>query len=268
MLRLRAGACLIGFVVLARLPAPERARDGTRVDCDTLVRARAGDPLGYRLRGDRCEGLYGVNVSGSSELRIVALVDSVDAFDDSSSLPLRVEWTPPPGAAVTLRATATRAGLYYRMETARPTADSMYLWPSDVRRMLRLGRGDVAVLGIANTPTIGTHEVLVPLRIGQRRRPARAASYHLVLLPTTGLSEVYVSISRTVTEGMGITEIQRDQPLGYGFYPAGRPIDVRLPPLGARGFFEVSIGATRESGGSVTATALLYHPGAPRRSGR
>jgi hypothetical protein len=264
---LRAGICLFGLSVLARPPVSTTAPAVVRFDCDSLVATRASDPLRYRQRGDRCEGVYGKNVSGSSTLRIVSLVESLEAFDDSSSLPLRVEWTPPPGDSVTVRASAIRAGLYYRMETAHPIAESRYLWPSDVRAPLRISSADIGVTGVVAKSIGGTRrEVLVPLRISQRKAPARSASYRLTLWPTVGLSEVYVTIAATSADGSPTHYLQRDEKLGYGYYPAERPIVVRLPALAQRGVYLVRIAATREGGGGATRDILLYHPGAAHPS--
>src|SRR5215208_791760 len=100
MYALRAGLCLLSLGLLARSPTPSPASTTLSVECDTLVRTRPSDPLRYRQRGDRCEGVYGENVSGSSTLLIASLVESFEAFDDTSSLPLRIEWTPVIGAGV------------------------------------------------------------------------------------------------------------------------------------------------------------------------
>lgn len=239
----------------------------TRFDCDSLVATRSSDPLRYRLRGDRCEGVYGQNVAGSSTLRVVSLVESVESFDDTSSLPLRIEWTPPAGEGVLLRASSMRPGLYYRMETARPIAASSFAWPADVRRPLRISSADVGVTGTASMP-IGSvrREVLVPLRISQRRPPARSSSYRLTLWPTVGLSEVFLTVAATGADGTPTKYLQQDEKLAYGVYPAERPIVVRLPPLTERGVYLVRVAATREGSGGVTRSVLLYHAGAPQPS--
>jgi hypothetical protein len=262
MRRLLAGICLFGLCTLARPPVSGDARVVPRFDCDSLVTTRATDPLRYRQRGDRCEGVYGKSVSGSSTLRVASLVESLEAFDDSSSLPLRVEWTPPAGDSVTVRASAIRAGLYYRMETAHPIGESHFVWPSDVRAPLRISSADIGVTGtIAKSIGGVRREVLVPLRISQRKPPARSASYRLTLWPTVGLREVYVTVAATDTNAAPIHFLQRDVQLGYGYYPAERPIVVRLPTLAQRGVYLVRIAATREGGGSATREILLYHAG-------
>lgn len=263
MHELRAAMCVLALGLIARPIAPVVPRNALRADCDPLVRTRASDPLRYRQRGDRCEGVYGQNVSGSSTLRVASLVESLEAFDDSSSLPLLLEWTAPPGAPVALRASAIRAGLYYRMETARPIAASSFTWPADVRRPLRIRSTDIGVTGAASM-TIGgeRREVLVPLRVSQRRPPTRSPSYRLTLWPTIGLSAVYLTVAATGGDGAPTRYLQKEVKLASSLFPAERPIVVRLPELKQRGVYLVRVAATREAGGGATASFLLYHAGA------
>jgi hypothetical protein len=98
--------------------------------------------------------------------------------------------------------------------------------------------------------------------VSQRIPPVRSSSYRLTLWPTVGLSEVYVTVATTRPDGTALRYLRRDEKLGYGFYPAQRAIDVRLPPLAERGVYLVHIAATREAGGPATRSVLLYHAGA------
>jgi hypothetical protein len=265
-LRITIGVLALGTLgALGRPTARKAARTARPFDCDSLVATRSSDPLRYRQRGDRCEGVYGQNVAGSSTLRVASLVESVEAFDDTSSLPLRVEWTAPTGEAVMLRASAMRPGLYYRMESARPIAASSFAWPADVRRPLKISSADVGITGTTSMSIGGERrEVLVPLRISQRRAPARSASYRLTLWPTVGLDEVYLTVASTGPDGAAVRYLKHDEKLGYGVYPAERPIVVRLPALTERGVYLVRVAATREGSGGVTRSILLYHAGPPR----
>jgi hypothetical protein len=267
MYGLRMATSLLALAALGALEGPSRAHVPTalpRFDCDSLVATQSSDPLRYRQRGDRCEGLYGQSVAGSSTLRVASLVESLEAFDDTSALPLRVEWTAPPAEPVTLRATAIRSGLYYRMETAHPIAAASFAWPSDVRRPLHIASADIGVTGSASMSIGGARrEVLVPLRISQRRPPTRTSSYRLTLWPTVGLSEVFVTVAATGADGTPTKYLQRDAKLGYGVYPAERPIVVRLPALKERGVYLVRVAATREGSGSATRSFYLYHAGSP-----
>jgi hypothetical protein len=263
MLRLRAGLCAVGVALLAALPTPGRVAATPLIECDSLLPTRAGDPLRYRQRGDRCEGVYGRDVAGSSTLLVASLVERAEAFADTGSPPLRVEWTPPPGAPVSLRAYSLRPGLFYRMETARPISGTHFDWPADVRAPLRIGSADIGLKGTSVITLNGARrEVLVPLRIGRRSVP-RAARYRLTLLPSVGLGEVYLTVAATDGTGAPTQYLARDEKLGYGFYPADRPIDVRLPVLGAAGVYLVRLAATLERGGSATQSVLLFHPGPP-----
>ena len=257
-----AGLCLLGLGPLVDLPAPSRAVINVRAACDSLVKTRATDPLRYRQRGDRCEGVYGQDVSGSSSLLVASLVESFEAIDDTSSQPLLVEWTPPANRAVTLRAHSLKSGLFYRMDTPQPIAANSYRWQPDVLQALDIRNADIGVIGSIDSTMGGTRrEVLVPLRIGHRNRPARASRYRMTVWPSVELSTVFVTVASAGANGQPIKYLQRDQDLAYGYYPAERGIDVRLPSLTTRGIYVVRVAAMLKRGGSATSTIFLYHTG-------
>jgi len=189
-------------------------------------------------------------------------VESFEAIDDTSTLPLRVEWTPPNGEAVRLRAYSIKPGLFYRMDTAKPIAASPYLWPADVLQALRITNADIGVTGSALAMLGGERrEVLVPLRIAQRKPPARSTRYRVTIRSSVELSDVFLTLATAGPDGKPVSYLQRDESLAYGFYPAERAIDIRLKALTARGLYYVRIGATRKRGGSLTSDFLLFHPG-------
>ena len=229
--------------------------------CDASVKISAGNPLSYRLRdGNRCEGVFVSNVSGSSSLRIASVARHYESFTDSATLPLRVEWTAPAGAPVRLRGYSLKAGVHYRMETVRPMSGSQYVWPTSVLRSLQMKKADLGVVALTTMPVgDSVREVHVPVRISQTRPAADSARYQVVLWSSTELSEVFVSVTAIDARGQPARSVQRDARLGYGFYPAARGIAIRLPPLGATGIYRVSIGAVRRSGGSSTTSFLVYH---------
>ena len=153
------------------------------------------------------------------------------------------------------------------METAQPIAASPYLWPPSVLQALRIGNTDIGVTGSA-FPTLNgaRREVLVPLRISQRKTPARSSTYRVTVWPSVELSDVFVTVATADSSGKPATYLQRDENLAYGFYPAERGVVVPLKPLAARGIYFVRIAATLKRGGSATSTFCF--PPRTDRAGR
>ena len=83
--------------------------------CDPNLSAPADHPYGYRVRGNRCEGVYIREVSNTT-LHIASLTESFEDYDLSSGKDLLVEWTAPAKANVRLRTHSLRHKLYYRMD--------------------------------------------------------------------------------------------------------------------------------------------------------
>ena len=232
------------------------------LECAVGVEGRKGDPNSYRARGDRCEGTYEQKVSGSSRLLIASVVESFETIDDSSSAPLDVQWTLPAPLPVSLRAYSIRPGLFYRMETARPSTTSSYAWPTDVIHALAITNADIGVVG-GTVMQVGTEQrgVVVPLRISQHKPAARSTRYRVTVWPSQELKDVFVTVALLGPDGKPKTYIQRDENIAYGFYPAERGIEIRLTALTTRGLYLVRVGATLVSGGSATEQFTLYHAG-------
>ena len=196
--------------------------------CDKVLEALAHGPHGYGRRGDRCEGIYAQQVSGSA-LWIASLTKSFEDYDLSSAADLIVEWTAPDSAGVQLRAQGIKPDLYYRMDAVSPAASHSFRWPSDLLAAQRIPRGDLGVVGWTHYTVGGVdRNLLLPLSIRQRRSVAEADSYDLVLFPTVELKEVYVSLAAVGPDGRPTRVILQGKPLHYGYYPAENPVHIRI----------------------------------------
>jgi hypothetical protein len=227
--------------------------------CDPQLLQAVTNPYAYRPRGDRCEGIYVQQVAGAS-LTVASWTQSFADYDLASRQPLTLQWNQAPGAAtVRLRANSLRRRLYYRMDAIASAGATSFTWPSELLVALGVASNDIGVTATARLK-FGDIErdVHLPLRIAQGN-PGQASSYRLVVLPGAELSEVFVSLS---LESNGRTSVvQRAEPLRHGYYPAGRPIEVLIASLSARGFYHLEIGASTLSGGATTTDLWFYHPG-------
>ena len=229
--------------------------------CDPSLPSPANDPLGYRARGDRCEGRF-IKEVGNTTLSLRSLVESAAPLTGAGRRPLHADWPVPPGAGdVALRVQGVKRRLYYRMDTRRPATAGGYAWPSDVLLAVTPAIDDVGLLATTSLPVAGVaHDVYLPLRVGASPQPGQA--YTLVVMPGVALSEVFVTADELAPDGGVGRNVLRDAPLQYGYYPAERGIEIRLPlaSLGAGGLVRVRLVAKIEAGGSATLDAWLYHP--------
>src|SRR5687768_9332763 len=86
-----------------------------QVTCDPALPAIKEGHLGYRDRGDRCEGLY-INPVSSTTLAVASFTEHFENFDNTGNT-LLIEWDKPPaGDEIHLRAQGIRPRLYYRMD--------------------------------------------------------------------------------------------------------------------------------------------------------
>jgi hypothetical protein len=229
--------------------------------CDPSLVKNTDSPLGYKNRGDRCEGLYIKEVS-STTLLIASLTESFEQYDISSPKPLQIEWARPPGnGPVRLRAQGIKRRLYYRMDTSQPPGTMFFNWTPNILASLNIVKGDIGVLA-STRYVVGKElqDVYLPLRIKQEGNYIHSTSYNLTLLPGVELTEVYISLTLIDTNGKRIQTIKNGEELNYGYYPAERAIEIPLSGLKAKGTYYIEIGANLRGGGSSTVELWFYNP--------
>lgn len=245
----------------AAASGPEQVPAGDN-HCDSRLIPQKGDPLAYGRRGERCEGLYVLEVAGSADLSLVTFSAATPAFSLSGNDRLHLNWPQVPGNLPTrLRAVSLRRQVYYRMDAVRPAGADSFEWPADVLAKLNLQSTEVGLVGWVQK-TVGEKpiDVYVPLRVGTAGAPSKG---HYVVQVVAGaeLSEVFITLAALGQDGRDEKYVKRDEPLSYGFYPADRPISVALPGLTAAGLYRVRLGAVLKTGGSANKSFVFYHPG-------
>jgi len=239
--------CVVGLTAVS-VPA-------TNVHCDRSLPISLDNPFGYRLRVDRCEGLYVQPVAVTP-----LMVASFGRIQIPEALPvggaLLVEWMPESGT-VRLRAHSLKSKTYYRMDSRQPDGSRAYRWPTDVLRALKLTAKDVGMVAWTERNIGGASRmVYLPVRVGQSPAPGEDV-YELVLVPGNELSEVFVVLSN-IRDGQR-AQVTDPKPLRYGFYPAGRSIRIPIGPLPRPGTYVVEIGATLRGGGALSHEIWFSH---------
>jgi hypothetical protein len=254
-------AAVLVFVLFAGPCAGWAAAQDTtaRDPCDPKLVRPPNDPLGYGLRGVRCEGLYVQEVAGSAGLLIASFTEPIEPRAFAPGDRLRIAWPAAVAEPVRLRAVAFRRRLYYRMDSPGPLASHAFDWPTDILASLKLSGQDIGLVGLAER-RIGARveDVYVPLRVGagESRQP-----YVVLIVPGSELSEVYVSLAEVGADGRDVRAIKTDEPLRYGYYPAETRIRLPLGPLDRPGLYRLQLGATLRRGGSTTKSVFFYHAG-------
>jgi hypothetical protein len=226
--------------------------------CDPTLPQPAA-PQGYRVRGDRCEGIYIQALAGTT-LRLASLTRSFSDFDPTTDHQLRLAWTPLGGAQTHVRASALKHGLYYRMDAVRPAGAASYDWPTDMLKEFQLSKMQLGVL--AWTPHLfGTQEqdVYLPLRVGPQGN--EAAHYVLVIVPGVDLDELFITITALGEDGSPRAFLKQHVPLNFGYYPAEQPVRIPIPvsEAGPAAFYFVRLGAQLTGGGTATTELWFAH---------
>lgn len=252
IIALAALAAALSYSAMAAQPGV-----GQAAPCDPSLHSSTADPWGYRVRGDRCEGTYAQPVAGTP-LVVASFTERFDAFDPDSTASLMLRWPAIGSGQVRLRAIALRRRFYYRMDAQQPASAGVWAWPANLLSALDLGRAEIGVVAWTRRTEGDTErDVHLPLRIAAGEAADQAAEYALAVVPQVELTEVYVSVSRMDADARPVEWLRDEQPLGYGYYPADRPIEIAIARPAEPGLYRVQLGARVRAGGSV-ATELWF----------
>jgi len=226
--------------------------------CDPGLPQRVSDSYGYRLRGDRCEGIYIREVQGSA-IKVVSLTESVEDFSTATNKNLLMTWVAPSRISVRLRAYGLRHKLYYRMDSLRPAGTTSYDWSPNLLAALNLRRHELGLVAWVSQPVDNKNrDVYLPVSLTQQTA-SKSDHYDLVLLPGVELTELFLSVAPLKPDGAPDVYIRQNESLGRGYYPAERKITIPLPKPRTSGIYYVEIGGTKKAGGSLTMQAWFYH---------
>ena len=128
------------------------------------------DQLGYRLRGDRCEGLYRRDTSGPrAELRLVSLTLGRIKFPFAEDTVLEVRRDPGLTEPVQVRSQPLPGDVPYQMDAVLASGTRLR-WP--VREVLHPADLDASRLGVLGSFPGRNPPVYVPLWVGEAHLPA------------------------------------------------------------------------------------------------
>jgi hypothetical protein len=250
-------ACLV-VTLLALAPIPSRSQQNP---CDPSLSQLAQGPQGYRLRGNRCEGIY-VQPVGSTTLLLASFTEGFENFNPKSPDKLSVEWSSPGGNAIHLRAYGLHEKLYYQMDAAVPPNKTSLLWDADLLDELHLSKEDIGVVGFTDYRIGAENKTLyLPLTIRQTSKPKAASAYQLIVLPGSELKELFISLARVGNDGRPQSFLTSDKPLGRSYYPAERGIPFEIPKPAEPGIYYLELGATSRYGGTATQQVWFYNSG-------
>jgi hypothetical protein len=188
-----------------------------------LSRERSIGAQGYRLRENRCEGLFVKPVQASSRLQLrgfhLGAPDYDLAIDDHLTVTVIGGGNGERGGVLLAR--STLAGQYYQMDTTELEEDGHFLWSTTVLRdaSVRVQPSDLALVYQWRTGAGVTH--VRPVAV-QGIQPARARRLYFIVLSEQPLSRIDLAISTAA--GQPVRE--RSPLTGRAVHPPGVPIEV------------------------------------------
>lgn len=250
---------LLSLTVLAICPT---TLVGQQQICDPELKPTGLYP--YALRGDRCEGLYEVELSYNDELPVAGFTVPGREIEYRDPRRIHVRWHGQSGD-VRLRAESLRWRTYYRMDTTRPASGRLFTWPTVILGALEFSRSEIAVLAWLEEGLPPSRRVHLPVVLDTATALRPTTAYELVIVPTTEFTRVRMTLYRVLPSG----ELQLVGPLNVevGEPPFDRDIEIRItvPLTGtlAPGDYEIQLSGQRETGGWVPKVFRFRHAASP-----
>ena len=228
--------------------------------CDPALPGIKEGGLGYRDRGDRCEGLY-INPVSNTTLFVASFTEQFENYDNTGTTIL-IEWDQPPAnKEIHLRGQGIKPRLYYRMDAYKSGTNTFFAWPAGILTSLNIKRNDIGITGKVKLPVGKTERyVHLPLRIRKQGEAKRTGSYKLILMPGVQLTEIYISLASVGPDGNPQQFLRNDEALGYGYYPAERAVEIPIATPVNKGIYYLKLGAKIKSGGTKAIEFWFYNP--------
>ena len=236
-------------IVLVLAAAIVPAQFSRAQGCNANLHSSASDPYGYRVRGNRCEGVYIKDLSAS--VRVVSFTREFDAFAAGDPI-LHLNWVGGTSQQVYLRASSLRPRLYYEMDSVQSGGSTSFDWETSLLTALRITRPELGIVGWTSQQIGGRdHQVYLPLAV-TTSKPDRKTSYQFIIVSGVELHELYVTLSLLDKDGSRVATLRKEEPLKAGYYPPEAGIPILVPELKKPGLYLLELGAEFQGGGVST----------------
>jgi hypothetical protein len=231
--------------------------------CDPALKGKEDqrNPNAYRLRADRCEGIFIQEVAAVGNLLVASLTASMQGFTPDPAKPIDVEWKAPGPGKLSLRAYSLRPRFYYRMDTTLDAPSGVFHWQSGILATYALKASEVGLVGWTSYVVAGRtlDPVYVPVGVRETKSSAWPLSYRLVVVPPADLKKMYLTVSHLTPSGT-LEKPLREGELGYGYYPANGAVKIDLANLPVTGTYLVQLAAERKDGADTVTKFWFYRP--------
>lgn len=260
---IRADARALSWCWLMVLLAPTAFAE-VIARCDPGLVGRESGPRAYKLRDNRCEGIYAQPVNADLLMLRSLTLDRI-AFDASTHDVVELTWTDPVAHAdgsagrVALRAVSLTPDLRYRMDT-EVAGETVFTWPLDMVGDLNVLPKDVGLL--AWMDDAGTR-IYLPVRMSAA---AAAAPQTLtaILIANRRVETLFVELLPGARVGVdpSVAPIWSETTEAFALF-AQQPFDINVPVGGlSAGVYRLVV-AARLEGGDAGTIEVPFRWGAP-----
>jgi hypothetical protein len=214
--------------------------------------------LGYRERGNRCEGLFKQKIAAT--IQIVAFTGHYETINPGKNKNILIKWTPYKNQDIHIRAFSTLPGLYYQMDAVPEQGEKEFLWPPTVLNRIELPGKDLGILCWTET-TVGEREELIflPCSVQQEKKIVQDNFFRVTFKTCIDLSSVTFSLSQLDSRGNTLRFIHENKDAGYSLYPKDYPVTINIPTPGQSGLYAIKILFTLKNKRIMSRHLIIYY---------
>ena len=216
--------------------------------CDKGLMDQGSNPLSYRYRGDRCEGLIsGVVQSAPVLLKLVSITLGRPQGNPQEGQALVATWNKQSALGPTrLRAVSTKYRRYYQMDTEVIEGQNRFTWPAKIPSEDGLSLADLGVLAWSDRSD-WNRRVYIPMHLRPSGTVKPTESQNQVLASfrcLVDLSHLHLALMLLDANGAPTRYLfDRDLTMESS---AGEVFTVQLPLTGATTYVRVELSARSE----------------------
>jgi hypothetical protein len=220
--------------------------------CDQSTRPR-DVPLGYRWRGDRCEGVFAQQVAGE-ELELRSFTRGAGEFDPLRTRAIRLQWRTPGPGDVRVRVRGYSLDPLYGMDATLEDS-SHFDWSTEVLGQLRYRASDLGFLCWTPRALDGVdRRVYLPMSVGAVVDSARGYRVTMVAVATLASITWRAMPASGPRDDRNVTTGTR-----RGRFPRYEPVTLDIDARGAAGIYRLEVTAVATDGRAFSSPLILFH---------
>ena len=205
---------------------------------------------GYRMRGDRCEGIHAIEVASFGMVPI-SFTSCFDEFATGTPSTMKLSWPAGGDDSIVISGGGIRSGAHYAMDTVVAPAAGTFSWSADIINRRQFRRADLGFLAWREFESNGySLKKYVPLGVAHSASSKATCReqdgvYTIAFRPGERFSKMHTTLERICNGTVDVVEERTE--LGRKYYSTEKVVYALAIPESV-GLYRIRIEGERDNG--------------------